>query len=174
MNPLKAKPSTQQATANGTRRRSSGAAAAPTAQHEAHASICQGVHGPWPRKRLETSAAIAPTAMPARSPSPTELGQLVLPLGIDASRRLVQDQDVRIGDEHGRERQALSLAAGEVAGMALLEACQPDLGERPAGTRPIAADGERDLLISPLADEVPARVLGEIAGASVPLHGAQA
>src|SRR6202022_417540 len=59
------------ATANGTRGGSSGAARPPAAPQPPQASICHGVHGPWPRKKLETSAAIPPTATPARTPSAT-------------------------------------------------------------------------------------------------------
>src|SRR6266550_663852 len=69
MSPLKAKPSTKQRTAKGSRRRTSGAASAPTTPQPPHASICQGVQGPWPRKKFEASAARAPTPKPARAPS---------------------------------------------------------------------------------------------------------
>ncbi len=34
----------------------------------AHESICQMVHGPWPRNTFETSAVVAPTANPAAGP----------------------------------------------------------------------------------------------------------
>ena len=64
INPLKAKPSTKQTSAKGIRRRSSGAARAPTAPQPPHASICHGVHGPWPRNMFETSAARPPTRIP--------------------------------------------------------------------------------------------------------------
>src|SRR5919199_4060218 len=69
MKPLKAKPRTKQRSANGIRRRTSGAASAPATPQPPQASICQGVQGPWPRKKLETSAASAPTPKPARAPS---------------------------------------------------------------------------------------------------------
>src|SRR3954471_960062 len=67
--PLKRKPSTKQRSANGTRRRISGAASAPATPHPPHASICHGVQGPCPRKKFETRAASAPTPKPARAPS---------------------------------------------------------------------------------------------------------
>src|SRR5512132_2454517 len=66
--PLKAKPSTKQRSANGTRRRTSGAARAPTTPQPPQASICHGVQGPCPRKKFDTSAASAPTPKPARAP----------------------------------------------------------------------------------------------------------
>src|SRR5262245_15279860 len=69
MRALKPKPSTAVSSAKGIRRRISGAASAPTAPQAPQASICQGVQGPWPRKRFETSAAVAPTETPARTPS---------------------------------------------------------------------------------------------------------
>jgi hypothetical protein len=69
MNALKPKPRTQQKSANESLPRMKGAARAPAAPHAPQASICHGVHGPCPRKKLETSAAVAPTAIPARSPS---------------------------------------------------------------------------------------------------------
>ncbi len=68
---LKSSPSTKHTTASGTRRRSAGASRAPTAPHAAQPSICCGVQTPWPRNRLETNAAIAPVATPARRPSAT-------------------------------------------------------------------------------------------------------
>ena len=48
-----------------------GASRPAIAPHRPHVSICHGVHGPWPRKALETRAAMAPTAAPARGPSAT-------------------------------------------------------------------------------------------------------
>src|SRR5436190_15601844 len=47
----------------------SGAASAPTTPQPPQASICHGVHGPWPRKKFDASAARAPTPKPARAPS---------------------------------------------------------------------------------------------------------
>src|SRR4051794_4431005 len=69
MSALKAKPRAPQTSASGILWRRSGASPAPAAPHPAQPSICHGVHSPWPRKRLETNAASAPTAMPARRPS---------------------------------------------------------------------------------------------------------
>src|SRR5919198_234817 len=176
--PCSAKPRTKQTSANGSRRRRNGAASAPTAPQPPHASICHGVQGPCPRTKFETSAAIPPTATPARSPSATPaatvitvtgwtpgiaarasaLGneglasrveahdairhggcedevvrddeggatrslaaqprrQLDLPLRVDAARRLVQDEQVRLGHRHGPQGAALALAARQVAGV---------------------------------------------------------
>ena len=47
----------------------SGASAEPARPHAPQPSICHGVHGPWPRKKFEESAARAPVANPARGPS---------------------------------------------------------------------------------------------------------
>src|SRR2546430_36524 len=69
ISPLKAKPSTKQSRAKGSRRRTSGAASAPTTPQPPQANICHGVQGPWPRKKFEASAAKAPTPKPARAPS---------------------------------------------------------------------------------------------------------
>src|SRR5712691_1534590 len=68
MNALNASPRTKQKTARANLLRSSGAASAPATPHAPHASICHGVHEPWPRKKLETNAATAPTAKPLRAP----------------------------------------------------------------------------------------------------------
>src|SRR2546421_576436 len=40
-----------------------------------------------------------------------ERGELVLALGVDAPSRLIEDEQVRLGDEHRGERQPLALAA---------------------------------------------------------------
>src|SRR5205085_1773557 len=65
----KASPSAKHSAARNTRRRAGDASAAPAAPQAPHASICHGVQTPWPRKKLETSAATPPTAIPARIPS---------------------------------------------------------------------------------------------------------
>src|SRR5436190_4250698 len=81
MNALKRKPSAQHASAKGTRRRRTGAAKAPNAPHAPHASICHGGHGPCPRKRLDTTAAVAPTAIPARRPRATPAATVITVTG---------------------------------------------------------------------------------------------
>src|SRR5919198_6194899 len=292
--PCSAKPRTKQTSANGSRRRRNGAASAPTAPQPPHASICHGVQGPWPRTKFEASAAIPPTATPARSPSatpaatvitvtgwtpgtaakrmrpaaaapasvatsatsfaepgpdssqsapprrtppatrrsasapssgprasqrprahspgaavnaralgnerlasrveaddairhraredevvgddeggatrglpPQPVRQLRLPLRVDAARRLVQDEQVRLGHGHGGEGEALALAAREVARMSIRGAGEPDGRERPSSTLEVASDAERDLLVGLLRDEVPAGILRQVAGATV-------
>ena len=45
------------------------ASAAPITPVTPHAAICQGVHGPCPKKKLDASPAIAPTAKPGPPPS---------------------------------------------------------------------------------------------------------
>src|SRR5512132_15126 len=286
--PLKAKPSTKQRSANGTRRRTSGAARAPTTPQPPQASICHGVQGPCPRKKFDTSAASAPTPKPARAPSaapaataitvtgwtpgiaakrtrppaaaaasvatsasdllaprpgssqaapatssaaatrskerapccgevaaqaaaakattaateitalgidelpvglkrddpvghgfreraivgdderrsrrvrPQQLGKLVLALRIDATRGLVQDEQVGLGHEHRRQREPLALPAREVARVPVLVAREADRGERPARGRQVAVDADRDFLARALAEDVAAGVLREV------------
>src|SRR4029077_17727384 len=62
----------------------------------------------------------------------------------------------------------LALAARKVAWMAVFEAGQPDLRQRGAGTDEIAADGQRDLFVGPLLDEITPRILREVARAALP------
>ena len=45
------------------------ATSAPATPHPPQAAISQGVHGPWPKKKFEASAATAPTANPGPAPS---------------------------------------------------------------------------------------------------------
>src|SRR5262249_43925629 len=47
----------------------SGAQAAPATPTTPQPTICHGVHGPWPKTRLEDNAASAPTAKPGAPPS---------------------------------------------------------------------------------------------------------
>ena len=42
---------------------------APNSPQAPQATICHGVHGPWPKNRFETSAATAPTTNPGAPPS---------------------------------------------------------------------------------------------------------
>ena len=101
--------------------------------------------------------------------TPQDPGQLVLAGRVDTSGRLVEDEDVRLGDEHARQGEPFSLAAREVAWMASLEARQPDAGERLARAGEIAADGERHLALGALCDQVATRVLGQVTDPSVTL-----
>jgi hypothetical protein len=78
----------------------------------------------------------------ARRLAAKDLGQLVLARRVDSPRRLVEDEHVRLGDEHAREGQTLPLAAREVARVAPFEASEPDSCERLACADEIAADGE--------------------------------
>ena len=52
-----------------TARRSRRPSAAPSRPHRPQAAICHGVHGPWPKTRLDASAPMAPTAKPGAPPS---------------------------------------------------------------------------------------------------------
>src|SRR5512146_2839344 len=71
MNALNPSPRAKQKAARASLPRKSGAASAPATPQAPHASICQGVHEPWPRKKFETNAATAPTAKPLRAPRAT-------------------------------------------------------------------------------------------------------
>src|SRR5262249_18971079 len=66
--PSAATPQTQASVSRPTLRVPS-ASAAPRIPQSPQAAICQGVHGPCPNQKLETSAASAPTAKPAAGPS---------------------------------------------------------------------------------------------------------
>ncbi len=46
-----------------------------------HPVICHGVHGPWPRKTFDASAAAAPVASPARAPSVTPVTATIIVTG---------------------------------------------------------------------------------------------
>src|SRR5712691_1672534 len=238
-----------------------GASSAPAAPQPPHASICQGVHSPCPRKKFETNAAVAPTPTPARAPSATPLitarsvtgctsgtgasstrpaaaaaasvaitaisfaesgppsshaaaparsaaaarksasadrcvakatpadasspirktlrmhrlplrlehdlavgheareravvrddergpprrlvaqqrGELLLALWVDAARRLVEHEHVRLCDEHGGKREPLALSGREVARVTRLRACEADRGEHPARAQQVGA-----------------------------------
>ena len=98
--------------------------------------------------------------------------QLALARRVDAAGRLVEDEDVRLGDEHARECEPLPLAAREVAWMAPLEARQPDAGERLARAGEIAADGERRFALCALGDQVATGVLGQVADSAPALDRA--
>src|SRR5436190_21208872 len=276
----------------------SGAARAPTTPHPPHANICHGVHGPWPRKKFDASAARAPTPKPARAPSaapaataitvtgwtpgiaakrtrppaaaaasvatsasvllaprpgssqaapatssvaatrskerapscgdvaaqaaaakattaateiaalgmdelpvglkrddpvgdsrrertivgdnerrsrgvrPQQRRELLFALWIDATRRLVQDEQVGLGRQHRRQREPLALAARKVARVPVLVAREADRGERPARGRQVAVDADRDFLVRALAENVAARVLREVGRPAAALDAA--
>ena len=71
---VKAKPTTQHTIASGQRpiagrpRSTHRASPAPITPVAPQAAICHGVHGPWPKKKFEVSAASAPTANPGAPP----------------------------------------------------------------------------------------------------------
>src|SRR5262249_28181608 len=54
-------------------------------------------------------------------PGAQQLGQLALPLGVDATGRLVEHEEVGLGREHTRDREPFALPAREVARMPLRE-----------------------------------------------------
>ena len=93
--------------------------------------------------------------------------------GVDPAGRLVEDEHVRVGDEHGGERQALTLAARQVARVPVLQAREIDCGERSPRAGQVAADGERHFLVCALPDQVAAWILGEVRDAAEPLDPAR-
>src|SRR5204863_6523368 len=82
-----------------------------------------------------------------------KVGELLLPLGIDTTRRLVEGEEVGLRDEHRAEPQPLALAAREIARVPCREPLEPDERERGPRTPEIPADAESDLLLDALADE---------------------
>src|SRR6476469_3109136 len=70
--------------------------------------------------------------------------ELSLPLGVDAARRLVEHEQLRLGREHGGQREPLTLAGGEIARMPLLVLGQAKSRKRRVGALHVRA--ERDLV----------------------------
>ena len=81
-------------------------------------------------------------------------------------RRLVQNEQVRFGYGHRCEREPLALATRQIARMAILRPAQPDAFQRSASPLFIPVHGQGDLLERRLLDEVAARILGEVTGAT--------
>jgi hypothetical protein len=73
-------------------------------------------------------------------------GQLGPSIGVDAARRLVENEDVRVSDRYGGDRQALAFSTGEIARMALCGAAQSEPVERRAPPTPVAGRAERRLV----------------------------
>ena len=57
-----------------------------------------------------------------------------LVLRVEVARRLVREEERRLGDERARDRDALLLAAGELAGRVPVRDREPDLLERAFGS----------------------------------------
>jgi hypothetical protein len=93
-------------------------------------------------------------------------GELELALRIHPASGLVENEQIRFGDEDGGERQALSFAAGEVARVALLEAPEANQLERGPSTFEVTPDSERDLLVDSLGDDVAPWILTHIGGSA--------
>ena len=91
-------------------------------------------------------------------------GELALALRVDAARRLVEHEQVGLDGEHGGDREALALAAREVARVPVGERGQVELLERAPRAR--LAGGERDLGEHRLGDEVAAGILRQVRGAA--------
>src|SRR4051794_9790455 len=95
-----------------------------------------------------------------------QCSELGLPLRIDTARRLVEHEQLRVGDQHRGERQPLALARREVVGMTLNLVAEADLRDRLSCTRLVGS--ERDLVEHTLRDEMASRVLAEIRRPCVP------
>src|SRR5919204_3666708 len=107
---------------------------------------------------------------PARRLGAQQLGQLVFALRVDASRRLVEDEQVRLGDEPPGGGEPLPLTAGEVSRVAVGVAFEADPHEHPPCPREVAVHGQRDLLVGSLPDEVATGILAQVAAAPDPRH----
>ena len=118
--------------------------------------------------RANTRSCVTTSVARARACARRSSASSGLALRVDAARRLVEHEQVGLGDEHGREREPLALAAREVARMPRLVAGEPDVGERAPRAR-ARSRAERDLLVAALADEVAARILEEDTRAAAPL-----
>src|SRR5437867_13445886 len=65
-----------------------------------------------------------------------EFPHLLTGEGVEGGERLVEEQQRRLVDERPAETHALAHAAGELAGLALLGADEPDRFEQPEGLVP--------------------------------------
>src|SRR5262245_21189668 len=96
--------------------------------------------------------------------------ELGLARRIDSPRRLIEDEHVRVGDEHRGEREPLTFAARKVARVSMLEAGETDPGERPPRSLDVTAHGEGSLVLDALLDEVATGILREVAAPPLSLH----
>src|SRR6266508_1711665 len=117
-------------------------------------------HGPVGDRRRERDVVCDYEGGARRGTRAQEPGELALAGGVDAAGRLVEDEDVRLDGQHAREREALPLAAREIARVPFLEPGQADLGERSAGATGVG--GERDFVERTFLHEVTARVLRQV------------
>ena len=92
--------------------------------------------------------------------------ELCLPFWVDTACRLVEHEQLRVGDEHRGQREPLPLARREVARVALEVVAEPDLRDRFA--RPRLVGAERDLVEHALRDEVTPGILAQVRRAGVP------
>ena len=90
-----------------------------------------------------------------------KLGKRALVFGVDASRRLVEHEELRLGHEHGGKGEPLSLAARQVARMPMYVRLQADGRERVRGAPAVSVNAERNLVDDPVPDDVPPGVLQE-------------
>src|SRR5262249_54660981 len=93
-----------------------------------HASICQGVHGPCPRKKFDASAASAPTPKPARAPSAAPAATVITVTGWTP------------GTAANRTRPAAAVAASVATRASVLPAPRPGSSHAaPAASRAAAS-----------------------------------
>src|SRR6185369_11507568 len=98
---------------------------------------------------------------------------LRLAVRVDPTRRLVENEEVRLGYRHRGEPQPLALAAGEVTRVAVGRPGEPDVFQGAKRPTPVAAHSEGDLVEDAIADEVTAGVLAQIAGPPLAPCGAR-
>ena len=89
-------------------------------------------------------------------------GERGLAIGVDPARRLVEDEQIRLGHRDGGDAEPLALAAREIARMTARREREPERLERRRGAILVAAHAERDLFDRGLADEIAAGILGEV------------
>jgi hypothetical protein len=95
--------------------------------------------------------------------------KLELSLRIHPPSRLVENEEIRFGDEHRGKPKSLALAAREVARVASLEVLKSDELECDPGALEVA-DAERDLLVHSLGDDVASRILAQVGGSPAALN----
>src|SRR5215210_6729718 len=85
---------------------------------------------------------------------------------VDASRRLVQDEQVRLDRQDRRQRQALTLAAREVSWVSVLQPREAYRREPVTRAGNVTADAQGDLLVGPVTRQVAPWILREVGGAT--------
>ena len=85
------------------------------------------------------------TVFPLRLDRPHQFPEVAAGLGIEAGGRLVEEEDLRVVDQRGGDRQPLLLSAGELLGLAVRLFRQLDLAQVPPGIDPAVIAGGEDV-----------------------------